>query len=77
MNRDLSFEDEDDYEYEIWLEVFSRILRQKASSYHFSPEKLALLSLVKEVTPSPDRRMIKLLTFDNLFPPLRHSHQDS
>ena len=46
MNRDLSFEDEDDYEYEIWLEVFSRILRQKASFYHFSPEKLALLSLV-------------------------------
>ena len=73
MNRDLSFEDEDDYEDEIWLEVFSRILRQKASFDHFSPEKLALLSLVKEVTPSPDRRMIKLLTFDNLFPPLRHS----
>ena len=38
----------------------------------FSLEKLALLPLVK-VTPSSNRRMIKLLTFDNLFPPLRHS----
>ena len=42
---------------------------RKASFYHFSLEKLALLSLVKEVTPSPDRKMIKLLTFDDLFPP--------
>ena len=40
---------------------------RKASFYHFPPEKLALLPLVKEVTPSPDRKMIKLLTFDNLF----------
>ena len=38
-------------------------------SYHFSPEKLALLSLVKEVTSSPDRKRIKLLTSNNLFPP--------
>ena len=28
-----------------------------------------MLPLVKEVTPSPDRKTIKLLTFDNLFPP--------
>ena len=40
---------------------------------HFSLEKLALLPLVKEVTPSPDRKMIKLVTFDILFPSLRHS----
>ena len=45
----------------------------KASFYHFSPEKLTLLPLVKEVTPSSDRKTIKRLTFDNLFPPLRHS----
>ena len=25
---------------------------------------------MKEVTPSPDRKMIKLLTFEKLFPPL-------
>ena len=64
------FEDQDDDEYEIGLKVFSR----KASFYHFSQEKLALLSLVKEITPPSDRKMIKLLTFDNLFPPVRHSH---
>ena len=39
----------------------------KASFYHFSLETLALLPLVKKVTPSPDRKTIKLLTFDNLF----------
>ena len=65
------FEDEDDYAYEIWLRVFSRIVKiltsRKASFYHISPEKLAPLSLVKEVTPSPDRKMIKFPTFDNLF----------
>ena len=41
-----------------------------------SPEKLALLSLLYsrgyEVKPSPDRKMIKLVTFDNSFPLLRH-----
>ena len=26
-----------------------------------------------EVKPSADHKMIKLLTFDNLFPPLQHS----
>ena len=39
----------------------------------FFMSNLALLSSVKEVTPSPDRKMIKLLTFDIFFPPLRHS----
>ena len=42
------------------LKVFSRILKiytpRKASFYHFSQEKLALLPLVKEVTPSLDRK---------------------
>ena len=59
------------------FKFFSRLLKmqtpRKASFCHFSLEKLALLPLVKEVTPSPDRKMIKLLTFDNLFPLLRHS----
>ena len=70
-------EDENDYEYEIWFEVFSRIVKKQtprnSSLYFFSPEKIALLSLLKEVDPSPDCKMLKLLTFDNLFPPLRHS----
>ena len=30
------------------------------------------LFILKEVKPSPDNKIIKLLTFDNLFPPLRH-----
>ena len=45
------FKEEDDYEYKIWLDVFSRILKiktsRKASFYLFSLEKLALLPLVK------------------------------
>ena len=32
---------------------------RKASFYHFSLEKLALLSLVKEVTRSPNRKIAK------------------
>ena len=71
------FKDENDYEYEILLEVSLRLTKiwtpLKASFYHFSLEKLALLLLVKEATPSPDRKMIKLLTFDNLCSLLRHS----
>ena len=71
------FEDENDYEYEIWFQVFSRIINKQtprnSSLYFFSPEKLALLSLLKEVEPSPDCKMLKRLTFDNLFPPLRPS----
>ena len=54
------FEDENDYEYEIWFKVFS-------------PEKIALLSLLKVVEPSSDYKMLKRLTFDNLFSPQRHS----
>ena len=39
----------------------------------FFTKKLVRLFILKEIKPSPDSRMIKLLTFDNLFPPLRHS----
>ena len=39
----------------------------------FSPKKLVRLNLLKEVKPSTDSEMIKLLTFDTLLPPLRHS----
>ena len=59
------------------LKFFSCILKlktpRKASFFHFSQEKLRRLPLVIEVTPSPDHKMIKLLTFDNWFLPLRHS----
>ena len=46
---------------------------RKASFYFFSPKKLVRLFILKEVKPSPDSKMIKPLTFDNFFSPLRHS----
>ena len=74
------FEDENEYEYEIQLKVFAHVLKKrtpcrKASFSFFSPKKLVRLFILKEVEPSPDSKMIKLLTFEqcNLFPPLRHS----
>ena len=39
----------------------------------FSQEKLVRLGLLKEVKPSCDRKIIKLLTSDNLFSPLRNT----
>ena len=36
----------------------------------FLPEKLVLSSLLKEVRPSTNRTLIKLLTCDKLFRPL-------
>ena len=42
----------------------------RRDSFHFfSPKKLVRLFILKEVKPSHDGKMIKLLTFDNLFPP--------
>ena len=35
----------------------------------FSPKTLVWLFIVREVKPSPYSKMIKPLTFDNLFPP--------
>ena len=57
------FENEGDYEYDISLKVFSCLLKiktsRKASFYHFSLDKLALLSLVKEAyTRSTESKMI-------------------
>ena len=56
------FEDENDYEYEICFGV----LKLHFTTF-FTPEKLALISLLKEVKPSLEGKIIKLLTFDNLF----------
>ena len=70
------FEDETEYEYEIQVKVFVRVLKKKtprgASSYFFSPKKLVRSFILKEVKPSSDGTMIKLLTFDNLLTLLRH-----
>ena len=71
------FEDEEDFQKEIWRKVFSRVLKKDNPEsfilHFFSPEKLTRLFLLIEVQPSPDRhKMIKRPTLDNLFPPLRY-----
>ena len=54
---------------------FSRVFRKKKDAPQklhftfFSQKKLARLFILKEAKPSPDGKMIKLHTFDNLFPP--------
>ena len=35
----------------------------------FFHQELARLCLLKEIKPSPDRKVIRLPTFDDLFPP--------
>ena len=75
MNR---FEDEKEYKYEIQLKVFARVLKKRQPGklhfpFFFSPKKFVRLFILKQVQPFPDRKIIKLLTFDNLFPPLRNS----
>ena len=65
-------------EYENQLTVFARVLKKKAARkasryFFFSLKKLVRLVMLKEFKPSPDSKMIKLLTFDILFPPLPHS----
>ena len=58
--------------------VFSKYRLPESFTLPFSLEKfIALLSLVKEVTRSPNRKMIKLLTFDILFSTPRHSRENS
>ena len=59
-------EDDNDYKYEIGLQVSSLIVL-------FLTKELAMLSLWKKVDPSPECKMMKLLTLDELFPPLQHS----
>ena len=71
------FEEENEYVYEIQLKVFAHVLkkitpRQSLILFFFSPNKLVRLFILREVKPSPDSKMIKLLTCDILLPP-RHS----
>ena len=64
------FEYENDFDLKFFTRIVKKYTPRNPSLYFFSPEKLALLSLVKEVEPSPDCKRLKLLTFGNLFPPL-------
>ena len=56
-----------------FFHVFSKDRLLESFTYQF----IALLSLVKEVTRSPNRKIIKLLTFDILFSTPRHSRENS
>ena len=73
VNRDLWFKDEDHFGDGTWRKVFSCILKKKIDTTGsfvapFTPKRLTRSFLLKEVKPSLERNMIKLLTFDNLFP---------
>ena len=73
------FEDENEYEYEIKLKVFARVLKKRHPGklhfpfFFFHQKKLIRLFILKEVKPSPYGRVKELLTFNNLIPPLRHA----
>ena len=58
-----------------FFRVFSKNRHPGKLYCRFSSEKSARYFLLKEVKPSPDRKMVKLLTFENLFLPLRHSSE--
>ena len=66
---------------EIWINVFSRILKNrhpgKLHCTFLAREKLQLLSVLMEIKTSPEGKKIKVMTFDNLFPPLQHSRKNS
>ena len=59
------FEDEKDYQYEIWLKGSQKRDTRNALLYFFTGN-------LEEVRPSPGRKIIKPVTFDNLFPHFRH-----
>ena len=73
------FEDKNEYRYDITLKVFARVVKKKETprkasfSFFFVTKKLVRLFILKGVKPSPDSKMIKFLTIDNLFAALRHS----
>ena len=56
-----------------FVRVFSKKKKtpRKASFYLFSRKEVRRLFILKEVKPPPDSKMIKLLAFDNFFPPLK------
>ena len=79
------FEDKNEYRYDITLKVFARVVKKRDSPesfikfflFFFVTKKLVRLFILKGVKPSLDSKMIKFLTFDKIFPPLRHSRENS
>ena len=56
-----------------FFRVFQKKDTPESVTLPFSPKKLVRLFILKKVKPSPNSKMIKRHTSDNLFPPLRHS----
>ena len=77
------FEDKNEYRYDITFKVFARVVKKKRLPgklhfpFFFVTKKLVRLFILKGVKPSLDSKMIKFLTFDNIFPPLQHSRENS
>ena len=55
------------------LTNFRQICHFRCCMHFWSYEKLAGLLLLKEIKPPPERKIKWLLTFENLFSPLRYS----
>ena len=56
-----------------FFRVFQKKDTPESVTLPFSTKKLVRLFILKKVKPSPNSKMIKRHTSDNLFPPLRHS----
>ena len=75
------FKGKDDFKDEIWLKVVSLILKKhtprKATLYFFYTRKVSTVIFIEGGLPPSRSQNDKTSTFDNLFPPLRHSRQKS
>ena len=69
----LRFEDEGEFSF---FAYSKKIDTPENSIVLFSSEKLARSFLLKEVKPFFDHKIIKFLTADTLFPPVRHFRQN-
>ena len=67
------FEDQDEVQFKVFVRILKKGHPESFILLFFPPKKLVRLSILNQVKSSPDGKMIKLLTFNNLFPPLRHS----
>ena len=67
------FEDQDEVQFKVFVRILKKGHPESFILLFFPPKKLVQLSILNQVKSSPDGKMIKLLTFNNLFPPLRHS----
>ena len=54
--------------------IFSKTIHPKKLHCIFLTRKVSTVILLKEGKPTPYHNTVKLLTFDNLFLPLRYSH---